>query len=175
MKHLTISLAALLVVAQLIPSLFLLATQSSSPSPCAAPEYHQFDFWLGDWDAFDVCSTVKNARLRVDRILDGCVIHENYQGADGHHGESFSVYDASRKLWHQTWVTNRGELLMIEGNFQNGKMVLSGSDLASTGQKREVRGIWKPADGGVRETAVTSLDAGKTWNPWFDIIFRPHK
>jgi hypothetical protein len=38
-----------------------------------------------------------------------------------------------------------------------------------------VRGTWKPADGGVRETAIVSTDAGKTWQPWFDLIFRPHK
>jgi len=53
-------------------------------------------------------------------------------------------------------------------------MVLSGSDLTPTGEKREVRGVWKPVEGGVRETAVTSLDAGKTWQPWFDLMFRPH-
>ncbi len=25
----------------------------------------------------------------------------------------------------------------------------------------------------VRETAVTSTDKGKTWKPWFDLVFRP--
>jgi hypothetical protein len=29
--------------------------------------------------------------------------------------------------------------------------------------------------GGVRETAVTSTDGGTTWQPWFDLVFRPHK
>jgi ketosteroid isomerase-like protein len=146
---------------------------SASPS-CSAPEYRQFDFWLGDWAAFDMGGTEKNAHLRVNRILDGCVVHEDYQGADGHKGESFSIYDSSRKVWHQTWVTNRGELLVIEGKFQSGEMVLSGSDLTPGGQKREVRGVWKPVEGGVRETAVVSLDAGGAWQPWFDLTFRPH-
>jgi hypothetical protein len=150
------------------------ATQSPNPSPCSASEYHQFDFWLGDWDSFDFGTTKKDARLRVNRILDGCVIHEDYQSLAGHHGQSFSIYDASRKVWHQTWVTNRGELLIIEGQFQSGEMILAGSDLTSTGQKRLVRGIWKPVSGGVRETAVISLDSGKSWQPWFDLIFRPH-
>jgi hypothetical protein len=36
-----------------------------------------------------------------------------------------------------------------------------------------VRGVWKPENGGVRETAVTSSDGGKTWKPWFDLVFRP--
>lgn len=150
----------------------LVSSADSSPTqPCAAPEYRQFDFWVGDWDAFDFDKpTTKVARTQVGRILDGCVLRENYEGADGHHGESFTIYDASRKIWHQTWVTNRGELLVIEGQFQDGEMVLSGVDHA---KHSLVRGAWKPLNGGVRETAVTSTDAGKTWKPWFDLMFRP--
>src|SRR5580700_4268582 len=147
--------------------------ESSTSTSCAAPVYRQFDFWIGNWDAFDVGDPIKVAHARVDRILDGCVLREDYQGADGHKGQSFTIYDAARKVWHQSWVTNRGELLEIEGKFENGEMILSGSDLTPNGQHRQVRGTWKPADGGVRETAVVSTDAGKTWQPWFDLIFRP--
>lgn len=151
------------------------ASESPKPVSCAAPEYRQFDFWLGDWDAFDVDDpTTKAARTQVDLILDGCVLRENYEGTDGHKGQSFSVYDASRKVWHQSWVTNRGEVLVIEGKFEAGEMVLSGVDHAKAGQPL-VRGVWKPVAGGVRETAVTSTDGGKTWKPWFDLVFRPHK
>jgi len=148
---------------------------SVKPPACAAPEYRQFDFWIGDWDAFDIDNprTVV-ARTRVDRILDGCVLLEDYQGANGSHGESFSIYDASRKVWHQSWVTNRGKLLVIEGGVEAGAMVLSGADRQADGKRRLVRGTWKPLSGGVRETAVTSIDGGKTWQPWFDLIFRPH-
>jgi hypothetical protein len=49
------------------------------PSPCAGPEYRVFDFWVGDWDAFDVGNPAPVARVRVDRILDGCVLREDYQ------------------------------------------------------------------------------------------------
>ena len=142
---------------------------------CVKPEYRQFDFWIGDWDAFDVDNpTTKVARTRVDLILDGCVLQENYEGADGHKGQSFSIYDASRKVWHQSWVTNRGQLLVIEGKFEAGEMVLSGVDHAAAGQPL-VRGVWKPVNGAVRETAVTSTDGSKNWKPWFDLVFRPHK
>ncbi|MGC1616984.1 MAG: hypothetical protein WA765_00700 [Candidatus Acidiferrum sp.] len=166
---------ALILAGCILSSFTSLAGQSSKPASCSAPEYHQFDFWLGDWDSFDIGTTKKDAHIRVNRILDGCVIHEDYQGLSGHQGESFSIYDATRKLWHQTWVTNHGELLIIEGKFQSGEMVLSGSDLTSTGEKREVRGVWKPLpDGSVRETAVISFDFGKSWRPWFDLIFRSH-
>jgi hypothetical protein len=168
------SIAIVVVAAQIILSFISLAAQSLKPPACSATEYHQFDFWAGDWDSFDFGTTTKDAHVRVDRILEGCVLREDYQSVTGHKGQSFTIYDASRQVWHQTWVTNRGELLEIEGKFEDGQMVLSGSDLTPTGQKRQIRGVWKPVKGGVRETAVTSLDAGKTWQPWFDLIFRPH-
>ena len=150
------------------------AAVAAEPVPCTAPEYRQFDFWAGDWDVFEIDSPTKVARARVDRILDGCALHEDYQGTSGAKGESFSIYDASRKVWHQSWVSNRGQLVVIEGNIQTGAMVLSGADHRANGEERQVRGTWKPVDGGVRETAVTSTDGGKTWTLWFDLVFRPH-
>lgn len=143
-------------------------------SSCSAPEYHQFDFWVGDWDVYDFAHpAAKIAHARISRILGSCVILEDYREA-GTHGESFSIYDKSRKVWHQTWVTNQGRLLEIEGNFRDGEMDLSGADRTLEGRERHVRGTWKAMRGGVRETAWTSMDAGKTWQLWFDIIFRPH-
>jgi hypothetical protein len=158
-----------------------LARPIPSPHPppaksCTTPEFHQLDFWIGDWDAFDFDAPhVVAARTRVDRILDGCALREDYRDTNGMQGQSFSIYDASRKVWHQSWVTNRGKLLVIEGQFRNGEMVLSGSDRTLQGSERLVRGTWKPVSGGVRETALTSIDGGKTWTLWFDILFRPHK
>src|ERR1035437_1518703 len=145
------------------------SAEGSKSGSCAAPTYRQFDFWTGDWDVFDFGSPIKVAHARVDLILDGCVLREDYQGSDGHKGQSFTIYDATRKVWHQSWVTNRGELLAIEGKIENGEMVLTGEDHA-TGAL--VRGWWKPVNGEVRETAATSTDAGKTLKPSFDLVFR---
>jgi ketosteroid isomerase-like protein len=150
------------------------SAQSPKPTACSSPEFRQFDFWAGDWDAFEVENpNISVARARVDPILDGCVLREDYQGTNGSHGESFTIYDASRKVWHQSWVTNRGALLVIEGKMQDGEMVLSGVDRTADGKQRHVRGTWKPVPGGVNEVAVTSIDGGKTWQPWFDLMFRP--
>jgi hypothetical protein len=144
-------------------------------SPFAAPEYRQFDFWAGDWDAFESGSPAPVARVHVNRELDGCVLREQYEDTSGLKGQSFSIYDASRGVWHQSWVTNRGHLLVIEGKLLGGAMVLSGADRTADGLERRVRGTWKPVEEGVRETAVTSSDGGRTWRPWFDLVFRPHR
>jgi DICT domain-containing protein len=111
----------------------------------------------------------------VERILNGCVLREDYAGADGYKGQSFSIFDASRQVWHQSWVTNHGQLLTIEGTLQAGDMLLSGVDHTSDGKERHVRGVWKPVAGGVREIATRSTDGELTWQPWFDLLFRPHQ
>lgn len=170
------NLAALLL-ASLYGILPRQAWSADSPktAPCADSQHHQFDFWIGDWDVFDTDNPAKLvARVRVDRILDGCVLREDYQDTEGHKGQSFSIYDAARKSWHQSWVTNRGQVLQLDGGLQAGDMALSATELTTDGKEKQIRGVWKPVADGVRETAVTSLDGGKHWEAWFDLMFRPH-
>lgn len=127
-----------------------------------------------DWEAYDADNlSVPVAHAIVTRILDGCVLHEDYRGTNGSHGESFTTFDTGRNVWHQSWVTNRGALLVIEGQMQNGAMTLSGEDRTPDGKRRLVRGTWSPVKDGVSEVAARSMDGGKTWTPWFDLIFRP--
>jgi hypothetical protein len=153
----------------------VLAAQAQNPAACTAPQYRQFDFWKGDWDAFDVDNpTIVVARTRVTSLLNGCALLERYDGTNGTSGESFSIYDTSRKVWHQSWVTNRGQLLVIEGNVHAGAMILSGSFVAKDGVKTMIRGTWRPIAGGARESASTSTNGGETWTPLFDLLFRPH-
>jgi hypothetical protein len=140
---------------------------------CADPESRQFDFWLGDWDAVAAGQSTPSARVRVTRMLDGCAIREEYQDERGLVGESLSTFDRSRLRWHQSWVTNRGQLLLLEGEFRTGAMVLAGADLEA-GPAGLARGTWTATPDGVREVGVTSPDGGQSWRPWLDLTFRPH-
>ena len=168
--------AALALIGGLLPSSRTPQAQAPKRAPCAAPEYRQFDFWIGDWDTFELKAPGKVvARNRVDSILGGCVLREVYEQGDGLTGQSFTIYDATRKVWHQSWVTNRGQLLVIEGGMQGDRMVLTGTDRAADGTPRQIRGVWVRVEGGVRETAETSDDGGRTWKPLFDMVFRPHR
>jgi hypothetical protein len=109
--------------------------------PCADPSYRQFDFWIGDWDVFEIeRPTVIVARARVELILNGCVLHEVYEGLDGHKGESFSIYDATRKTWHQSWVNDSGYLLTIEGHLKGKSMILEGVDHLPSEKLRQESG-----------------------------------
>jgi ketosteroid isomerase-like protein len=145
-------------------------------APCDLPQSHEFDFWAGDWDVFDVKSASQSvAHVRIDPILGGCVLREEYEDPTGLQGQSFSTYDPTRGRWHQSWVTNRGQLLTLEGALQGKTMTLNGVDRTSEGTERRVHVTWEPTPNGVRETAIRSVDGGKSWIPWFDLIFRPRK
>ncbi|MEP6995265.1 MAG: DUF1579 family protein [Acidobacteriota bacterium] len=148
------------------------APPAAPAAPCSGPEHRRLDFWVGDWDAFDAGADKPSARVKVEVVLGGCALREVYEGVDGLHGESFTSYDASRKLWHQTWVTNRGDLLQIDGRFDRDTLTLQGPRVGPDGRVQIVRGVWKPQGDGVREIADRSSDGGKTWQPWFDISFK---
>jgi hypothetical protein len=140
---------------------------------CTAAEYRQLDFWIGDWDTFESNAPggPSVARARVEPIAQGCAIHELYEQGDGLIGDSILSYDPVRKHWQQTWVTNRGSIMVIVGNFKNGALVLEGEVHLKDGTSVMQRITWQSQDKGVRESAVLSKDGGKTWEPAFDVLF----
>jgi hypothetical protein len=161
---------------------FLGATPTHAAAPdsswgCSAAEYHLLDFWIGDWDTFDSDAPggPSVARARVEPIAMGCAMHELYQQQDGLIGDSILSYDPVRKAWQQTWVTNRGSLMVITGNFRDGALVLEGEAHLMDGRTVAQRITWKNENDGVRESAVLSKDGGKTWAPAFDVVFRRHR
>lgn len=147
------------------------AAAPTSPH-CSAKEYHQLDFWIGDWDTFETETPGSIARARVEPIAQGCAIHELYEQVDGLVGDSILSYDPVRKQWQQTWVTNRGALMVLWGNFKDGALILEGETHLADGKSVMQRITWKAEDKGVRESAVMSKDGGKTWTPAFDVLFR---
>jgi hypothetical protein len=154
------------------------STAGAAPTTpnCSAPEYHQLDFWLGDWDTVDWESkdhTTSIARTHVDAIAAGCAVHELYEQTDGLIGDAILSYDPVRKQWQQTWVTNRGAIMAIYGNFKDGALVLEGEMHRQDGKTHQ-RITWKAEGKGVRESAVMSKDGGKTWTPAFNVLFVKH-
>jgi len=144
------------------------AIAGSFAPPCPAPESHQFDFWIGDWVVTDSTGTKVLGSEHNVAVLGGCAIQENWHGATGADGTSLNAYIVPAKQWHQSWIAANGNLLLLDGGFANGKMVLQGT---SAGPKGAVvnRITWTPlADGRVRQTWDISTDGGKTWVMSFD-------
>jgi hypothetical protein len=143
---------------------------AAAPEPCASPEHRQFDFWLGDWEVREG-DRIAGAN-RITRILGGCALREEWSGAGGGQGTSLNVYDAARRRWHQTWVDGKGLVLLLEGQWRGGKMVLEGERPTTTGKTSRERISWTPQPGGrVRQLWESSSDSGKTWQVVFDGIY----
>ena len=145
------------------------ASPDSTKAPCSAPEFRQFDFWIGNWEVRNPKGDLVGTNL-VERILGDCVIQEHWKGKLGLEGSSFNIYDPSDGRWHQTWVDGRGTLLLLSGGLQDGKMVLTG-DLASgkrPGTRAPQRITWeKLPDGRVRQHWQSSRKAA---GPWEDVF-----
>lgn len=148
----------LLALAMQVPGLAVAACDSS--------EFRQFDFWVGEWNVHTPDGKLAGTN-RIEREYGGCVVHERYTTGKGFSGESLNIYDAARKVWHQTWVDNTGTLLNIEGTWIGDKMVLTGQS-GGVGAVTRHRITWTPnADGSVRQL-WESTDAKGDWTIAFD-------
>jgi hypothetical protein len=147
------------------------AENPATPAPCSGEKYHQFDFWIGDWNV------ISNGQLAgtnsIHPILNGCALQEKWQGASGLAGTSFNVYDQANDQWHQTWIDGSGTLLELDGDLRNGEMVLQGDRPAADGNgKTSHRITWTPnTDGSVRQLWEATQD-GKTWTVLFDGLYQ---
>jgi hypothetical protein len=141
---------------------------AAASGACSAPEYRQFDFWLGQWEVRTPDG--KHAGTNsITRILGGCVLQEHWSGVRGMHGTSFNIYDGSTGRWHQTWVDDRGTLLTLDGQLENSAMVLRGETHGRDGTTEAQRITWsRLANGRVRQLWESSRDGGGSWHVVFD-------
>jgi hypothetical protein len=141
----------------------------SPPDPaCTRAEFHQFDFWIGEWTVTRPDGG-RAGQSRIEPILGGCVLRESWTGARGLHGTSYNIYDVTRRRWHQTWVDDRGTLLILEGGFVDGRMILEGVSTDTAGRRQRQRITWQQtAPGRLRQLWESSSDDGATWAVAFD-------
>ena len=151
------------------------AAEPSNPpaaGPCDRPECRQFDFWIGVWDV-SLPDGSKAGTNRIEKILDGCVLEENWTGAQGLRGKSLNLYSAGDRRWHQTWVDSKGSRLDLAGGLRGKNMVLEGEVARASGVIVAHRITWEPLDdGGVRQHWQSSQDGRKTWSDAFIGIYR---
>jgi hypothetical protein len=150
----------------------LLATIHGTPAAtptaaCNDAHYHDFDFWLGDWDVYGAQGRLAGAN-HITREHGGCVIHEHYSTDRGYDGESLNTYDVARGLWHQTWVDSSGLLLVLEGGLHDGNMVLEGKVQGPGGKTVPQRITWSRGPQGTVHQRWEQQGADGAWSVVFD-------
>jgi tetratricopeptide (TPR) repeat protein len=152
----------------------LLQKEDVAANPCkASPEFRQFDFWIGEWDARNPQGvTVGSSSIQL--ILGSCVIFENWSTPVSN-GKSFNVYNAADKKWHQTYVDDKNTFAHYIGELKDGKMVYVAENITN-GKKTLARMTFsKLPTGEVRQFGENSDDDGKTWTPTFDLTYSRKK
>ncbi len=144
----------------------------AAPPTCDAPEYRQFDFWVGDWDVNQKQTTTRIGTNNVTREEQGCLVHEHWAGLRGGTGQSFNYYDRQDGKWHQVWVSSSGNILVLSGGLKDGAMDYTGETTAPDGTRLTHHLTFTPNDdGSVRQYWQVSSDGGKTWNDSFDATY----
>jgi hypothetical protein len=132
----------------------------------------ELDFWLGRWDATWDGGTGTN---RIERILGGRVIHEQFQGGDADstlHGQSWSVFDPERRLWRQVWVDDQGTFLDLVGGRADGWFALE-LLAPERGPKAAQRMVFRDIEpASFRWTWELSVDDGASWEVRWEIHYR---
>ncbi len=145
------------------------------PPPCSTEGFHQFDFWVGEWDL--TWGEGENAGTGTNIItheLGGCVIEENFttHGDKPFVGRSVSVYRPSDDKWYQTWVDNHGGYLDFVGEFKDGRMILS-REAERNGEKFLQRMVFHD----IKKDSFAwdwekSTDGGKNWELLWQIHYK---
>ena len=166
-------------------ALSMLVTEARSQTgrvPCSRPEYRQFDFWIGEWEAFGT-NGKKAGDSRISLILDSCVVLEEWTSASvqqglRYAGKSFNTYNAATKQWQQTWVDNTGgSNEYLQGKFEDNKISFSSSPFRFSKDTLAIRRITftnlGPAK--LRQHGEISKDNGATWATEYDLEYRRKK
>lgn len=147
--------------------------------PCSAPEFRQFDFWIGEWSVYNLKGQ-KAGDSRITLILDSCVILEEWTSANKvksftYSGKSFNKYNLQTRQWQETWVDNAGgNTEYLEGSYTNGKMVFKTKPFPVSGDTMAIRRLsfYNLGPAKVRQHAEISKDQGNTWVTEYDLEYR---
>lgn len=142
--------------------------QVVTASPCAAPEYHQLDFWAGRWDVYPTGKDKLVAHSLIEKVY-GCGVRENWMPIGKPGGGSLSIYVPEEKGWEQFWIDSQGTRAVFKGGWNGSAMVITGK----WGGPLVRMTYSKNADGSVRQFGEQSTDDGKSWKPSFDFTYRP--
>jgi hypothetical protein len=159
-----------------VPPAVLAQGAKTTSAPCTQAEAHQFDFWVGEWNASWPAGGGQPAgqgRNSITRVLDGCVVEENFSGEKSMplRGLSVSTFNARLGKWQQTWVDNQGGYLDFVGGWNGKEMILSREATTPKGDKIWQRMVWKNITPKGFDWSWESSKNGKDWQVMWPIKY----
>lgn len=148
----------------------MLSLTAQNNSPCQSEAHSQFDFWVGEWSVYKTGTDTLVGKSSIQRILNGCVVEENWYGATGFEGKSFNTWNGVDSTWNQVWVDVSGATHHFSGMLEGNMMQLYGT--APNETRFDMRYIPDPTSGTVRQIWKSSQNNGKTWQVIFDGTYR---
>jgi len=146
-------------------------------NPCNSVNHAQFDFWLGDWEVYHTQADTIVGHNVIDKILNGCVVQENWTGATGFKGKSLNTFNRVDSTWNQVWVDVSGATYHFKGKLVQSAMKMQGQTIGSNGQTVLFEMSYTPDKnaGNVRQLWKQSIDNGENWVVIFDGIYKKKK
>lgn len=151
----------------------LAKVKSAVPKKYEPPvKAHQFDFWIGEWNVVTPAGA-QAGTSRIEKILGGCALLENWTSANGNSGKSFNVFDAKKQEWRQHWIDDSGTETFYVGAFTDKCMSLTSDQLDPDGKQRLHRmRFFDLGSEGVRQWGEASEDRGANWTTEFDLLYK---
>lgn len=149
----------------------ILHAQPSPSCPCCTEDHRAFDFWVGEWNVYDLSGTTLLGTSNISLKDGDCILQEEWTSAQANYsGRSFNSFDRNSKQWRQYWIDSQGSILQIAGGLAGNSMVMSSTTAAfDTIPETTTQISWTPLeDGRVRQTWRNTSDGGKSWTVLFD-------
>ena len=161
---------------------YFFSTALLSQSPCSDRAYRQFDFWLGEWEAYGL-NGQKAGDSTISLILDSCIVLEEWTSSSISRGirfagKSFNTWNAATRQWQQTWVDNvGGSTEYPEGRFDNNKIVFKTKPFPFSKDTIALRQLsfYNLGPDKVRQHGEISKNNGLSWVTEYDLEYRRKK
>ena len=137
----------------IISSFFSIITaQNKTNVPCSSQEYSQFNFWVGDWDVYNIHNKLIGHN-KILKVPNACAIQENWTSKTSNNkGTSYSYYNKVDNSWNQIWIDNFGFSLTLKGTYKDNRMTLRSSVIKNDKGDYYNQIIWtKNNDGSVTQ------------------------
>jgi len=157
-----------------------LAQQTTTAPPAPPPpfcEYNEgfndWDFWVGQWTVYSNDEARTFAGINsITKHYNGCLLRENWVGAQGGDGFSINYYNPIKGEWRQVWVANGYSIDYTGGLNEEGAMVLEGFIYGyGANSTTPFRGIWTAQENGDVVQHFDIHNAEGNWTTWFEGLY----